>query len=143
LEEEEKRCLYNQYTSKAVLSPTLPVLAFISCTKSSIAKKTSVKETADSFLIENPTSGLSNAAPVISFFGALIFSAGFDVNQNVKKILFLNNSMFKFFRSTPMNTVFPLLQTCFLLYPFYCPLTPPFPFSLAKALASQVIPSNK
>jgi hypothetical protein len=32
--------------------------------------------------------------------------------------------MFQFFRSTPMNTVFPLLQSCFLLYPFYCPLTP-------------------
>jgi hypothetical protein len=36
-----------------------------------------------------------------------------------------------------MNTVFPLLQSCFLLYPFYCPLTPPFPFSLEKAPASQ------
>jgi hypothetical protein len=42
-----------------------------------------------------------------------------------------------------MNTVFPLLQSCFLLYPFYCPLTPHFPFSLEKAPASQVIPSNK
>jgi hypothetical protein len=42
-----------------------------------------------------------------------------------------------------MNTVFPLLQSCFLLYPFYCPLTPPFPFSLKKAPASQVITSNK
>jgi hypothetical protein len=28
------------------------------------------------------------------------------------------------------------------LYPFYCPQTPPFPFSLEKAPASQVIPSN-
>jgi hypothetical protein len=35
------------------------------------------------------------------------------------------------------------LQSCFLLYPFYCPLTPPFSFSLEKAPASQVIPSNK
>jgi hypothetical protein len=34
---------------------------------------------------------------------------------------------FNMFRSTPMNTVFPLLQS-FLLYPFYCPLTPPFSF---------------
>jgi hypothetical protein len=50
---------------------------------------------------------------------------------------------FNFFRSTPMNTVFPLLQSCFLLYPFYCPLTPHFPFLLEKAPASQVIPSNK
>jgi hypothetical protein len=31
------------------------------------------------------------------------------------------------------------LQSCFLLYPFYCPLTPPFPFSLKKAPASQVL----
>jgi hypothetical protein len=29
--------------------------------------------------------GLSNAAPVIYFLGALIYSAGFDVNQNLKK----------------------------------------------------------
>jgi hypothetical protein len=36
---------------------------------------------------------------------------------------------FNFFRSTPLNTVFPFLKYCFLLYPFYCPLTPPFPFS--------------
>jgi hypothetical protein len=28
-----------------------------------------------------------------------------------------------------MNTVFLLLKSRFLLYPFYCPLTPPFPFS--------------
>jgi hypothetical protein len=35
------------------------------------------------------------------------------------------------------------LQSCFLLYPFCCPLTPPFPFSLEKAPASEVIPSNK
>jgi hypothetical protein len=32
-----------------------------------------------------------------------------------------------------MNTVFPLLQSCFLLYPFYCPLTQHFSFSLEKA----------
>jgi hypothetical protein len=43
---------------------------------------------------------------------------------------------FNFFCSTPMNSVFPLLQSCFLLYAFYCPLTPPFPFSLEKAPAS-------
>jgi hypothetical protein len=29
--------------------------------------------------------GLSNAAPVIYFPGALIYSAGFNVNQNFKK----------------------------------------------------------
>jgi hypothetical protein len=29
--------------------------------------------------------GLSNAAPVIYFLRALIYSAGFNVNQNVKK----------------------------------------------------------
>jgi hypothetical protein len=29
------------------------------------------------------------------------------------------------------------------LYPFCCPLTPHFPFSLKKAPASQVISSNK
>jgi hypothetical protein len=39
--------------------------------------------------------------------------------------------MFQFFRSTPMNTVFPLLQSCFL-YPFYCPLTHPFLFHWRK-----------
>jgi hypothetical protein len=26
--------------------------------------------------------------------------------------------MFQFFRSSPMNTVFPLLKSCFLLHPF-------------------------
>jgi hypothetical protein len=87
--------------------------------------------------------GLSNAAPVIYFPGALIYSAGFNVNQNFKKKIFVNNICFNFFRSTPMNTVSPLLQSCFLLYPVYCPLTPPFPFSLEKEPASQVIPLNK
>jgi hypothetical protein len=47
--------------------------------------------------------GLSNAAPagvmapVIYFPGALIYSAGFNVHQNFKKKIFLNNSMFPFF----------------------------------------------
>jgi hypothetical protein len=41
--------------------------------------------------------GLSNAAPVIYFPGALIYSAGFNVNQNVKKKIFLNDSMFQLF----------------------------------------------
>jgi hypothetical protein len=52
--------------------------------------------------------GLSNSAPVAYFPGALIYSAGFNVNQNFKKKIFLNNSMFQFYRSTAMNTVFPL-----------------------------------
>jgi hypothetical protein len=73
--------------------------------------------------------GLSNAAPLIYFLGALFYSVGFNVNQNFKDKIFLNNSMFQFFRSTPMNTVFPLLKSYFLLYPFYSPLIPPFPFS--------------
>jgi hypothetical protein len=42
------------------------------------------------------TAGLSNAAPVIYFPGALIYSAGFNVNQNFKKNIFLNNSMFQY-----------------------------------------------
>jgi hypothetical protein len=41
--------------------------------------------------------GLSNVAPVIYFSGALIYSAGFNVNQNVKKKIFLNNIMFQIF----------------------------------------------
>jgi hypothetical protein len=41
--------------------------------------------------------GLSNAAPVIYFPGALFYSARFNVNQNFKKKIFLNNSMFQFF----------------------------------------------
>jgi hypothetical protein len=41
--------------------------------------------------------GLSNVAPVIYFPGALIYSAGFNINQNFKKKIFLNNSMFQFF----------------------------------------------
>jgi hypothetical protein len=41
--------------------------------------------------------GLSNAAPVIYFPDALIYSAGFNVNQNFKKKIFLNNNMFQFF----------------------------------------------
>jgi hypothetical protein len=87
--------------------------------------------------------GLSNMEPVIYFPGTLIYSAGFNVNQNVKKKYFWITVCFNFFRSTPMNRVFPLLQSCFLLYTFYCPLTPHFPFSLEKAPVSQVIPSNK
>jgi hypothetical protein len=43
------------------------------------------------------TPGLSNAAPVIYFPGALFYSAGFNVNQNFKEKIFLNNSMFQFF----------------------------------------------
>jgi hypothetical protein len=48
-------------------------------------------------------SGLSNTvpagaiAPVIYFPGALLYSASFSVNQNLKKKIFLNKSMFKFF----------------------------------------------
>jgi hypothetical protein len=41
--------------------------------------------------------GLSNAVPVIYFPGALIYSAGFNINQNLKKKIFLNNGMFEFF----------------------------------------------
>jgi hypothetical protein len=41
--------------------------------------------------------GLSNAAPVIYFSGALIYSAGFNVIQNFKEKIFLNNSMFQVF----------------------------------------------
>jgi hypothetical protein len=47
--------------------------------------------------------GLSNAEPagamasVIYFPGAPIYPADFNVNQNFKKKLFLNNSMFQFF----------------------------------------------
>jgi hypothetical protein len=41
--------------------------------------------------------GLSNAAPVIHFPGALIYSPGFNVNQKFKKEIFLNNNMFPFF----------------------------------------------
>jgi hypothetical protein len=39
------------------------------------------------FLTFDPfiTPGLSNAAPVIYFPGALIYSAGFNVNQNFKQ----------------------------------------------------------
>jgi hypothetical protein len=43
------------------------------------------------------TAGLFNAAPVMYFPGALIYSAGFNVNQNFKKKIFLNNSRFQFF----------------------------------------------
>jgi hypothetical protein len=41
--------------------------------------------------------GLSKAAPVIYFLGALIYSAGFNVNKSFNKKLFLNNGMFQFF----------------------------------------------
>jgi hypothetical protein len=34
------------------------------------------------------SAGLSNVAPVIYFPGALIYSAGFNVNQNFKKKYF-------------------------------------------------------
>jgi hypothetical protein len=41
--------------------------------------------------------GLSNAAPVIYFPGALIYFTGFNLNQNFKKTIFLNNNIFQFF----------------------------------------------
>jgi hypothetical protein len=40
--------------------------------------------------------GLSNAVPMIYFPGTLFYSAGFNVNQNFKEKMFLNNSMFQF-----------------------------------------------
>jgi hypothetical protein len=45
----------------------------------------------------NSMAGLFNAAPVIYFPGALFYSAGFNVNQDLKKKIFLNKSMFNFF----------------------------------------------
>jgi hypothetical protein len=78
--------------------------------------------------------GLSNAtpsgamAPVIYFPGALFYSAGFNVNQNFEEKIFLNNSMFQFFRSIPMNTVFPLLKSCFFV-PILLPPSPTLSFS--------------
>jgi hypothetical protein len=47
--------------------------------------------------LELLTAGLSNAAPVVCFPGALFYSASFNVNQNFKKKQFMNNSMFQFF----------------------------------------------
>jgi hypothetical protein len=41
--------------------------------------------------------------------------------QISRKKYFWITVCFNSFRSTPMNTVFPLLKSCFLLYPFYCP----------------------
>jgi hypothetical protein len=87
--------------------------------------------------------GLSNAAPVIYFPGALIYSAGFKVNPNFKKKIFLKNSMFQFFSKDSHEHGLPSFAISFFLYPFYCPLIPHFPFSLEKAPAPQVIPSNK
>jgi hypothetical protein len=95
-------------------------------------------EVTFSYLLKCVRSGLSNAAPagamapVIYFPGALIYSAGFNVNQNFKKKYFWITVCFNFFRSTHMKMVFPLLQSCFLLYQFYCPLTPHFPFTLKR-----------
>jgi hypothetical protein len=43
------------------------------------------------------TAGLSNAVSVIYLPGPLLYSAGFNVNQDLKKKIFLNKSMFKFF----------------------------------------------
>jgi hypothetical protein len=37
---------------------------------------------------QHSTPGLSNAAPIIYFPGALLYSAGFNVNQNLKKKYF-------------------------------------------------------
>jgi hypothetical protein len=54
-------------------------------------------------LREPVTAGLSNEspegamAPVIYFPGALIYSAGFNVNRNLKEKIFVNNSTFQFF----------------------------------------------
>jgi hypothetical protein len=47
--------------------------------------------------VRSHTPGLSNVAPMIYFPGALIYSAGFNVNKNFEKKIFLNNSMFQFF----------------------------------------------
>jgi hypothetical protein len=46
-------------------------------------------------MFEHSTPGLSNAVPVIYFPGALHYFAGFNVNQNFKKKIYLNNSMFR------------------------------------------------
>jgi hypothetical protein len=43
------------------------------------------------------TAPVGAMAPVKYFPGTLIYSAGFNVNQNFKKKIFLNNSMFQFF----------------------------------------------
>jgi hypothetical protein len=88
-----------------------------------------LRELQDKMKAEGSTPGLSNAAPVISFPGALFYSAGFNVYQNFKKKIFLNNSMFPFFfRSTPMNTVFPLLQFLFSFVPILLPPNPTLSF---------------
>jgi hypothetical protein len=82
------------------------------------------------------TAGLSNTAPYFTLLTLTLIGIS-------RKKYFWITICFSFFRSTHMNTFFSLLKYRFLLYPFYCPLTPPFPFSLEKASASQVISSNK
>jgi hypothetical protein len=62
--------------------------------------------------------GLSSAAPVIYFPGALFYSAALTLIRISRKKYFWTAVYFNFFRSTPMNTVFPRLHPRFLLYPF-------------------------
>jgi hypothetical protein len=92
--------------------------------------------------VELTTPGLSNGAPVIYFTDALIYSAGFNVNQNFKKKKILNNGMFQYFSYHSHEHGLPAFAISFSFVPTLLPLTPHFPFSLVKALASEDIPSN-
>jgi hypothetical protein len=62
---------------------------------------------------------------VIYFPGALFYSAGFNVNQNFKEKMFLNNSMFPFFFS--QHTHEHGLPTSEILFSFVPILLPPNP----------------
>jgi hypothetical protein len=70
--------------------------------------------------------GLSNAALVIRVYfpGALIYSAGFNVNQNFKTFFFLKNSMFQFFSWHSHEHGLPAFA---ILFSFVHILRPPNP----------------
>jgi hypothetical protein len=84
----------------------------------------------------HPRTGLSKAepagamAPVMYFPGALIYSADFNVNQNFKEKIFLNNSMSAFF-SFPLHYHehgLPAFAILFSFVPILLPLNPTLSF---------------
>jgi hypothetical protein len=84
--------------------------------------------TSQSVFVDYYTAGLSNAAPVIYFLGALFYSAGFNVNQNLKEKIFLNNSMFTFFSYHSHEHGLPAFEILFSFVPILLPPNPTLSF---------------
>jgi hypothetical protein len=78
--------------------------------------------------IYRSTPGLTNAAPVIYFPAALFYSGGFNVNQNIRGKIFLNNSMFQFFSQHSHEHGLPAFAILFSFVPILLPPNPTLSF---------------